>query len=177
MENIILNPSLPDGMSGPFDDILSANAAYTSSFEHEGVRGVAGKTLLVLTCMDSRIVPHQVLGLDVGDVKVVRNAGGQLNPEVEKDLVLASHLLEVDRVLIMPHTRCAMASASLADVQSVVAEQSGADASGFEPRLIGDASSKLAEDVAALAANPLLRPGTVVQGAFYDVDSGAVRFV
>ena len=161
-------------MAEAFDDIMAANADYAQGFAHAGVRGVAGKTICVLTCMDSRIIPHQVLGLDIGDVKVIRNAGGQLNPEVEKDLVLASHLLEVDRILIMPHTRCAMASAGIDDVRAVVAEQSGADAGAFSPRLIGDAESKLAADVAALASNPLLRPGTVVQGAFYDVDTGAV---
>ena len=72
------------------DELKSNNSNYSSAFSGEGVPGKAGKKLLILTCMDSRIKPHEIFGLDLGDVKVVRNAGGQLNPEVEKDIVLAS---------------------------------------------------------------------------------------
>lgn len=161
-------------MAADFDDILAANAAHVKGFSGEGVRGVAGRGLLVLTCMDSRIVPHAALGLGAGEVKVIHNAGGQLNPEVEQDIILASHLLEVERILIMPHTRCAMASATLEDVLDAVAFQSGADTTAFSPRLISDVEAKLAADVEALRANPLLRPGVAVQGAFYDVDTGAL---
>ena len=163
-------------MDKAFEDISAANDEYANSFDGEGVRGVAGKELLVLTCMDSRIIPHQAMGLGLGEVKVIRNAGGQLNPEVEKDIVLASHVLNCKRIIIMPHTRCAMASSKLEDVQRIVGEQSGTDASNFTPRLISDAVNKLEQDVLTLRANPLLRPGTIVQGAIYDVDTGRVNF-
>ena len=72
------------------ETLQAANARYAASFDAEGVPGKAGQRLLLLTCMDSRIVPHAVFGLKEGDMKVVRNAGGQLNPEVVKDIVLAS---------------------------------------------------------------------------------------
>mgnify|MGYP001310347556 CR=1 FL=1 len=163
-------------MAPPFDDVREASAAHSNDFKNLGVRGVAGRSLLILTCMDSRIVPHRVLDMEVGDVKVIRNAGGQLNQEVEKDIVLASHLLEVDRILIMPHTRCAMASINIGDVRDIVSAQSGVDASEFSPRLIEDAHAKLAADVETLRSNPLLRPGTEIAGAFYDVDTGEVDF-
>ncbi len=90
--------------------LQAANATYAASFDAEGVPGKAGQRLLLLTCMDSRIVPHAVFGLKEGDMKVIRNAGGQLNPEVVNDVVLASHVLDCECIVIMPHTRCAMAS-------------------------------------------------------------------
>ena len=159
------------------ETLQAANAGYASSFDAEGVPGKAGQRLLLLTCMDSRIVPHAVFGLNEGDMKVVRNAGGQLNPEVVKDIVLASYLLDCECIVIMPHKRCAMASLSVADVQATLGELSGKDFSAFEPRMIADADAKLRSDVAALQANSLLKDGVSVHGAVYDVDTGTVRWI
>ena len=157
--------------------LQAANTRYAASFDAEGVPGKAGQRLLLLTCMDSRIVPHAVFGLNEGDMKVVRNAGGQLNPEVTKDIILASYLLDCECIVIMPHTRCAMASLSVADVQATLGELSGKDFSGFEPRMIADADAKLRSAVAALQANAMLKDGVSVHGAVYDVDTGSVRWI
>lgn len=152
------------------------NEAYAASFDSEGVPGQAGTSLLLLTCMDSRIVPHEALGLKVGDVKVIRNAGGQVNPEVLNDIVLASHLLNCQNIIIMPHTRCAMASLSVRDVRTKLSDLSGMDFTDFSPRMIEDAHTKLATDVAAVKAHPLLKPGVNVRGAVYDVDTGRIMW-
>ena len=158
------------------ESLKHANATYSSTFDAEGVPGKAGKGLLLVTCMDSRIVPHAVFGLKEGDMKVVRNAGGQLNPEVMKDIVLASHVLDCACIVIMPHTRCAMASKSTTEIQEILSELSGKDFSSFAPRMISDASTKLADDVAQLQAHPLLKDGVTVHGAIYDVDTGTVQW-
>jgi len=152
------------------------NEAFAASFDSEGVPGQANTSLLLLTCMDSRIVPHEALGLSVGDVKVIRNAGGQVNPEVLNDIVLASHLLNCQNIVIMPHTRCAMASLSLVDVRAKLANLSGMDFAEFSPRMIEDAQAKLAADVATVKAHPLLKAGVSVRGAVYDVDTGRITW-
>ena len=157
--------------------LKSNNSQYSSNFSGKDIPGKAGKKLLILTCMDSRIIPHEVFGLDLGDVKVVRNAGGQLNPEVEKDIVLASHLLDCHTIVIMPHTRCAMASLPLADVRQKLTDMSGKDFSEFNPRMIEDAHSKLRNDVESLRTNQLLKDGVEVFGAIYDVDTGQVNWL
>ena len=164
--------------SNPLIDSLKANnTLYSSNFDGKDVPGRAREKLLILTCMDSRIIPHEVFGLGIGDVKVVRNAGGQLNPEVEKDIVLASYMLDCHSIVIMPHTRCAMASLPLADVRHKLSDMSGKDFSDFNPRMIDDANSKLRNDVATLQANQLLKDGVQVYGAIYDVDTGLVNWV
>jgi len=159
------------------EQLISQNAAYVSKFQGKDVPGQARKGLLILTCMDSRIVPHEIFGLALGDAKVIRNAGGQLNPEVEKDIVLASHLLNCHSIIVMPHTRCAMASMPLAIVQQRLTELSNKDFSDFQPRMIDDAESKLRNDVSSLQNNPLIRDGINVFGAIYDVDSGQVNWI
>lgn len=161
-----------------FTDRLSdSNDAYVKSFDAHDVPGRAGVHLLLLTCMDSRIVPHAVLGLEVGDMKVIRNAGAQLNPEVERDIVLGSYLLDCDNIVIMAHTRCAMASLSVTDVKETLEGLSGLDFSTFEPRMIENQEEKLRGDVATLLANPLLKNDVKVRGAIYDVDTGKVNWI
>lgn len=164
-------------MSSFTDSLDASNAAYVEAFSANGVPGRAGTHLLLLTCMDSRIVPHAIFGLKEGDMKVVRNAGGQMNSEVERDIVLASHLLDCHNIVIMPHTKCAMASLNLPEVQTRLTELSGMDFSSFEPRMIEDWEGKLRADVASLKANKLLNEGVVVRGARYDVDTGMIHWV
>jgi len=157
--------------------LKSKNESYASSFEGEGVPGKAGQALLILTCMDSRVIPHEIFGLDIGDVKVIRNAGGQLNPEVENDIVLASHLLNCHTILVMPHTKCAMASMPLSAVQQHLSDLAGIDFSNFKPRMIDDAETKLQTDVYNLQNHPLIKEGIEVYGAVYDVDTGLVNWL
>lgn len=160
-----------------FDDLLAANAAYAEDFAYAGVTAPASRGLAVLTCMDSRLDPLRALGLSVGDFKMLRNAGGQLTSDMQRDIVIASHLLGVTRVLIMPHTRCAMASLTDAEVNARILADSGLDAGDTAWHTVPDQLARLKEDVEALRADPLLKPGTVVAGCRYDVDTGLVEIL
>lgn len=157
--------------------LTSQNDAYSASFSGQEVVGVAGQGLLILTCMDSRIVPHEIFGLKLGDMKVIRNAGGQLNSEIEKDIVLASHLLNCQTIVIMPHTRCAMASMPLSSLQQCLEDFSGMDFSNFNPRVIDNPETKLRADISTLQSNPLISKGVKVLGAIYDVDTGLANWI
>ena len=99
-----------------FDDLLAANAAYAEQFEERGFDGTAHAGVAIVTCMDSRIVPLALLGLRHGDAKIFRNPGGRVTPQALEALVIGVHLLGVDRILVVPHTRCAMASATEAEL-------------------------------------------------------------
>ena len=93
-----------------FADVVDANSKFVSSFEDEHLTGTARKGLAIVTCMDSRITPLAVVGMKSGDAKILRNAGARVTDDVLRTLVLATYLLAVDRVLVMPHTDCRMAS-------------------------------------------------------------------
>ena len=58
--------------------------------------------------MDSRLAPLDMVGLKPGDAKIFRNPGGRVTEQALEALVLGAHLLNVERILIVPHTRCAM---------------------------------------------------------------------
>lgn len=163
---------MSDDFDGSFDDLLAANAAYAEHFDHGGFDGVAHAGVAVVTCMDSRIVPLEMLGLSLGDAKIFRNPGARVTPQALEALVLSAHLLNVDRILVVPHTRCAMASSTEAELHERVSASAGVDASWHPFSVVSDQLAALAEDVERVRAHPLI-PATVKVGGFlYDVDTG-----
>jgi carbonic anhydrase len=162
------------GVSGDFDDLLAANARYSESFGLSGFDGVAHAGIAMVTCMDSRIDPLGMLGLAPGDAKILRNPGGRVSEPVLTALVLSVHLLGVRRVLIVPHTRCAVASSSAAELRAAVSEASGRDASRLDVPVVEDQERALREDVARVRAHPLVTADVTVGGFLYDVDTGRI---
>ena len=155
-----------------FSDLLEANRRFADNFDLGGFDGVARAGVALVTCMDSRIDPLRMLGLTHGDAKIFRNPGGRVTEAALEALVLGVHLLGVRRVLVVPHTRCAMASASLDDVRRRVGESAGQDVSWQSFGMVADQEAALADDVHKVRSHPLI-PDTVAVGGFiYDVDTG-----
>jgi carbonic anhydrase len=158
-----------------FADVLAANADYADSFLDAGLPGQAAKGLAVITCMDSRIDPLGMLGLAKGDAKILRNAGGRVTDDVLRTLVLAVHLLGVNRVLVVEHTECKMASSTVDAVHQGIYEASGLDTRSLDFALMDDQLQTLASDVQKVRSSPYL-PDTVEVGGFlYDVRTGRLR--
>lgn len=155
-----------------FADVLAANEQYAATFADLGLSASAARGLAVVTCMDSRIDPLRVLGMGPGDVKILRNAGARVTDDVLRTLVLAAYLLGVDRVLVMPHTRCRMASGTEADIHAHIADRFGVDTRSIEFRTVEDQAAALQTDIRRIRSFPLLPAGLVVAGAIYDVDTG-----
>ncbi len=157
-----------------FSDVLEGNAAYAARFPGTGLSGRAAKGLALVTCMDSRIEPLQLLGMEQGDVKILRNAGARVTDDVLRTLVLAAYLLDVTRVLVMPHTHCKMASATEEEIHASILEQYGVDTNSVEFRTVPDQEAALAYDVRRIRSYPLLPQDLVVAGAVYDVHTGSI---
>jgi carbonic anhydrase len=158
-----------------FDDLLAANAVYAERFEHGGFDGIAHAGVAIVTCMDSRIQPLAMLGLGHGDAKIFRNPGGRVTPQALEALVLGVHLLGVDRILVVPHTRCAMASATEAELHERIAASAGMDAEWQPFHVVPDQLAALAEDVGRVRSHPLIADRAHVGGFLYDVDTGLLE--
>lgn len=162
---------------GSFDDVLAANEAYAAAFVDAGLPGQAGKGLAVVTCMDSRINPLGMLGLVKGDAKILRNAGGRVTEDVLRTLVLAVHLLGVERILVVEHNECKMASATVEEVHEGIFEASGLDTRSLDFQLMDDQLAALAVDIQKIRSSPYLPAELVVGGFLYDVRTGVLREV
>jgi carbonic anhydrase len=155
-----------------FDDLLQANREFADTFDLGGFDGIAHAGIALVTCMDSRIDPLAMLGLKHGDAKIFRNPGGRVTPQALEALVLGVHLLNVQRVLVIPHTRCAMASASEQELRARVGESAGVDAGWQSFDVVPDQLDQLRQDVAKVRTHPLIGERAKVGGFLYDVDSG-----
>ena len=155
-----------------FTDVLKANQDHVAGYRDRHLEGRAAKGLAVITCMDSRIDPLAMLGLDKGDAKILRNAGARATEDVLRTLVLAVHLLGVRRVMVVAHTDCRMAKVTDEQVHADILSGSGIDTRSLDFGAISDQSAVLARDVRKIRSSPYLPADLAVIGCIYDIRTG-----
>lgn len=158
-----------------FEDIYSANRRYVEDFQSSELTGQAARGLAIVTCIDSRIAPLAIMGMQPGDAKIIRNAGARVTEDVLRTLVLATHLLNVSRILVMPHTDCRMASGTESEIHAAIFEKSGVDTRSVEIRTVRDPLKALEVDLDRIRSFPLLAANIEVAGAIFDVSTGALN--
>jgi carbonic anhydrase len=159
------------------DDLLAANASYADTFQDTDLAPRAARGLAMVTCMDSRIDPLAMVGLKKGDAKILRNAGGRVTDDVLRTLVLAVHLLGVERVLVVQHTDCRMAKVTEEQAHAAILEAGGVDTRSLDFHTIPDQEAVLRRDVERICHWPYLPRDLVVAGGVYDVQTGRLRIV
>lgn len=149
--------------------LIAANEGYAAA--RAGVADPRpNRQLAIVTCMDARIDVFAALGLHLGEALVLRNAGGRVTDDVLRSLALGTHVLGVDTVVVMQHTKCGIAGRSDAELQEIT----GADL-GFLP--IMDHAAALRDDLDRILGASFLDPVRVVAGFVYDVESGEISDV
>jgi carbonic anhydrase len=149
--------------------LLTANEGYAAARANVADPR-PGRRLAVITCMDARIDAFAALGLHLGEALVIRNAGGRVTDDVLRSLALATHVLGVDSVVVMQHTKCGLAGVTDEELQKLT----GADLGFFS---IDDHAAALKEDIDVLTGKPYLEPLTVIAGFVYNVESGEIEDV
>ncbi|KRO47561.1 MAG: carbonic anhydrase [Acidimicrobium sp. BACL27 MAG-120823-bin4] len=160
-----------------FADIMKSNSQFVAKFEDEHLTGTARRGLAIVTCMDSRINPLAVVGMRSGDAKILRNAGARVTDDMLRTLVLATYLLGVERVLVMPHTDCRMASGDEESIHRSIETKHGVDTRGVQFKMVTDQRAALAADVVSIRGYEILPKTLKVAGAIYDVKSGQLEFI
>ena len=155
-----------------FEDLFLANDQFVKEFKSQDLTGQAKKGLAIVTCMDSRIDPLRIVGMKAGDAKILRNAGARVTEDVLRTLILATNLLNVSRVLVMPRTDCKMASGTEEQIHAAIFEKSGIDTRSIEIRTVTDQVTALKSDLIRIEQFPLLPKEISIIGAIYDVKSG-----
>jgi carbonic anhydrase len=153
------------------DDIDALLVANSAAAHPPGVHDARpSRHLAVVTCMDARIDVFAVLGLRLGEAHVIRNAGGRVTEDVQRSLALSSHVLGVETVVVMQHTKCGLAGVTENELNRLT----GADVR-FLP--IDDHATALEEDVKTLATTPYLNQIRTIAGFVYDVTTGQLEDV
>lgn len=155
------------------DDMVTHNAHRSSV--PAGVPGVPARRVAVLTCMDARLDPARVLGLEAGDAHVIRNAGGVATEDAVRSLVISQWLLRTEEVVLVHHTDCGMTTFRNEALKDEIQARTGARP-GFDFEAFTDVDADVVNTARRLAASPFLRH-TAIRGFVWDVATGSLREV
>ncbi len=153
------------------DEVTRANERYASGFGKGSLPMPPGRKLAVVTCMDARLDPARFLGLDEGDAHVIRNAGGLVNDETIRSLVISHHLLGTEDALVIGHTDCGMLTFTNEDIHEKLGP--GSESIDFEP--FPDVAERVRQSVETIRSHPLLQGSVDASGFVYDVRSGRIE--
>jgi carbonic anhydrase len=154
---------------------LKANERYAASFAKGDLPMPPSRHVAVVACMDARLDPARVLGLEEGDAHVIRNAGGRAADAI-RSLVISQQLLGTREVVIIHHTDCGMLTFTDAQLRQKVRDELGAETdTAFLS--FSDLDQSVRDDLAAIRESRLLLKGIPVAGFVYDVKTGKLRQV
>jgi carbonic anhydrase len=149
--------------------------------------------LLVVACMDERIPVEEVLGLELGDAHVFRNAGGKVTDDVVRSVALSTNFFHTEEVVVLNHTDCGMMSAPDDAVVAGLRERAGGslDDVHLDPaltelsiddadvaswlKMTDDIDEACAAQVRYLESHELVPDDVTVTGYVYEVESGELR--
>jgi carbonic anhydrase len=158
------------------DELLSNAEAYAASFDKGDLPLPPARKVAVLACMDARVNPYGILGLDEGDAHIIRNAGGVVTDDEIRSLAISQRLLGTEEVILIHHTDCGMLT--FTDDEFKRALQ---DDVGIKPHWAVESFTDLEEDVrqsvARIKASPFIPRKDSVRGFVYDVHTGELREV
>jgi carbonic anhydrase len=154
---------------------LKANERYAASFAKGHLPMPPSRHVAVVACMDARLDPARVLGLEEGDAHVIRNAGGRAADAI-RSLIISQQLLGTREVVVIHHTDCGMLTFTDAQLRQKVRDELGAETdTAFLS--FSDVDQSVRDDVAAIRESRLLLKGVPVAGFVYDVKTGGLRQV
>jgi carbonic anhydrase len=157
--------------------MLEANRRYAAEFTGSDLPVTPARKVAVLTCMDSRIDPARMLGLDIGDAHVIRNAGGRASDDAIRSLIISSTLLGTREFVVIQHTDCGMLTLTNDDLRARLAEERGSDASDIDFLPSSDSEESVRQDVERVRNSPHIDPSIPVSGYIYDVHTGRLNEV
>ena len=158
------------------DELLKNAEAYAAEFAKGDLPLPPARKIAIVACMDARLLPSKLLGLEEGDAHVIRNAGGVVTDDEIRSLAISQRLLGTEEIVLIHHTDCGMLTFTDDDFKRQVQ-----DDTGIKPEWAAESFTDLDEDVrqsaARIKASPFIPNRENVRGFVYEVESGKLREV
>jgi carbonic anhydrase len=158
------------------DDLLQNAEKYAESFDKGELPLPPGKKIAILACMDARLNPYGLLGLQEGDAHVIRNAGGVVTDDEIRSLAISQRLLGTEEIVLIHHTDCGMLTFTDDDFKKSVQDDVGIKPE-WAAEAFDDLDTDVRQSVARIKASPFIPNKDSVRGFVYDVESGKLREV
>lgn len=160
--------------------LLERNEQFARTYTATAL-GLPTAGLIVVTCLDHRVDPAVVLGLELGDAPVIRNAGGRVSQAVIEDLAYLAFLVSrlsggeaAFEVAVIHHTQCGTSFLADPTFRQQAAEATHLSEAVLEASVVTDPHETVKTDVERLLTSPLLPPKIGVSGHVYDIATGRV---
>jgi carbonic anhydrase len=127
--------------------------------------------------MDARIPVIELLGLKIGEAHVIRNAGGIVTDDALRSLIVSHELLGTEKIIIINHTECGMATFKDEDLQKRISEKYNSNASDIKFHSFSDLEENIKNQIKRIRTSPFLSNITSVDGYIYDINTGKIREV
>jgi carbonic anhydrase len=159
------------------DELLAANEHYAKNFTHGSLPRAAARKVAILTCMDSRIIVEELLGLKIGDAHTIRNAGGIATDDALRSLIISHHLQNTQEFIIINHTDCSLLTFSDDQLTTELEEKSGvAVVTPAHYHAFNDLQQNVRQQMARIQNHPYVQ-NVLVRGFVYDVKTGKLTEV
>ena len=158
------------------DELVHNNEAYTASFDKGDLPLPPAKKMAVVACMDARLQVYDVLGLDVGDSHIIRNAGGVVTDDVIRSLAISQRLLGTEEIVLVHHTDCGMLTFTDDQFKADLEEETGIKPA-WAAEAFTDLDADVRQSIARIKASPFIPRTDAVRGFVYDVHTGALNEV
>jgi carbonic anhydrase len=159
------------------EELVRRNAAFAATGAFAGLPFPTSDTLQVLGCVDSRVDPGDVLGLELGEAVVMRNIGGRITPATLRSSALLGRLGQGQppsgHLVILHHTDCGITR--LADYPEQLAAFFEIPAGELQSKAVADPYAAVRVD-AAIARHACRRADSC-PGLVYDVNTGLIEIV
>jgi carbonic anhydrase len=158
------------------DDFLRNAQGYAETFDKGDLPIPPAKKVAIIACMDARVNPSLIFGLQEGDAHVIRNAGGVVTDDEIRSLAISQRLLGTDEVILVHHTDCGMLTFSDDDFRRTIQEDVGIKPT-WSAEAFGDLEEDVRQSVARVKASPFIPHKESVRGFVYEVETGLLREV
>lgn len=154
------------------DEFVESNKAYQQGFEGPLPLPPARK-VAVVACMDARLDPAKILGINEGDAHVIRNAGGVVTEDALRSLAISQRLLGTEEIVLVHHTDCGMVTFSDDEFRQSIEADTGIRPS-WAAEAFPDAAADVVQGIKRIQASPFVPKKDKVRGFVFDVATGAI---
>ena len=158
------------------DELLHNAEKYAEDFDKGNLPMPPARKVAIVACMDARLSPFALLGLEVGDAHVIRNAGGVVTDDEIRSLAISQRLLGTEEIILLHHTDCGMQTFTDDEFRQSIQEETGIKPA-WSAECFSDVDEDLRQSLARIQASPFIPKKDSVRGFVYEVETGRLREV
>jgi carbonic anhydrase len=158
------------------DELLRNAEKYADDFDKGDLPMPPARKVAIVACMDARLSPFALLGLEVGDAHVIRNAGGVITEDEIRSLAISQRLLGTEEIILLHHTDCGMQTFTDDEFRQSIQEETGIKPT-WSAECFSDVDEDLRQSLARIQASPFIPKKDSVRGFVYEVETGRLREV